>query len=744
MRKLMWFTIGFAAACGLGTYLGLGKLAWLGALAAAGTIVLWKRSKNVRRAALACLGLAVGLGWFWCFDRQYTAPLRDLDGKTVELEFVTTGYSWETDYGSAADCYLDLEGNRYKVRLYLDDAGEIGPWTIIRTPAKLRLTTDGGAGEPTFHRSQGILALCYQRDKAEFSVGDKTAQGVLVTLVADLRRGLIRTIEESFPGNTAAFARALLLGDRTGIGYEMSTAFKVSGISHIVAVSGLHMSILFALLYVLTFKRRYLLVVFGIPGVLLFMAVAGFTASVTRAGIMQVLMILSLCVRREYDPPTALSFAALVMLAVNPLVSASVGFQLSVGSVAGIFLFAGRGRKWILDRIPERNGRVWKKARSWFAASGAVTLSAQVITTPLAAAYYGTVSLVSVLANLAVLWVITFIFYGILLVCLIGLFSMGAAKAVGWIVVWLIRYVLTAAKILSSLPLAAVYTKSIYIVLWLLFCYWLILAVIVGKNKRPLASVWAAGLGLVLALGLSWAEPRLNDHRVTVLDVGQGQSVILQHGGKTFLVDCGGDHADDAADTAAETLLSMGVRTLDGLILTHYDTDHTGGVDYLLSRVNVRALYLPVGEEGRLYQNKVPEAACVWVEEDVKICSDGMQITLFAPEGTDSGNENSVAVLFQTEKCDTLLTGDMSQVRERLLLRRVELPELELLIVGHHGSRSSTSEELLAATTPEAAFISVGENNPYGHPAREVLQRLRAAGCSVYRTDLSGDLIFRR
>ena len=744
MRKLMWFTIGFAAACGLGTYLGLGNWAWFGVLSLVLAVLLWKRSKNERKAALTCLGLSIGLAWFWCFDTMYTAPLREMDGKTVDLEFVTTGYSWETDYGSAVDCYLDLEGKRYKVRLYLDDTAQTGPWTTIETPAKIRLTTDGGANEPTFHRSQGILALCYQRDEAEVSAKEETTEGVLVTLIADLRRWIIGIIDESFPGNTAVFARALLLGDRTGIDYELSTVFKVSGISHIVAVSGLHMSILFVLLYILTFKRRHLLAVFGIPAVVLFMAVTGFTPSVTRAGIMQILMILSLCVRREYDPPTALSFAALVMLFANPLVSASVGFQLSVSSVAGIFLFAGTIRKWLLDRIPEKDGRVWKRVRSGFCSSVSVTLSAQVITTPLVAVYYGTISLVSVVTNLAVLWVITATFYGILLSCLLGAFSLAAAKAVGWVVAWPVRYVLAVAKLLSALPLAAVYTKSVYILCWLGFCYWLILAMIFGKNKRPLASACAAALGLALALGLSWLEPRLDDHRVTVLDVGQGQSVILQHGGKTFLVDCGGDDADDAADAAAETLLSMGVSTLDGLILTHYDFDHAGGVGYLLSRVHTRAVYLPIEEEGEQILAAAEGACCVWVEEDVKIRSDGMEITLFAPEGTDSGNENSVAVLFQTEKCDTLLTGDMSQFRERLLLRRIQLPELELLIVGHHGSKYSTSEELLAAASPDTAFISVGENNPYGHPAQEVLERLKAAGCGIYRTDLSGDLIYRR
>ena len=124
--------------------------------------------------------------------------------------------------------------------------------------------------------------------------------------------------------------------------------------------------------------------------------------------------------------------------------------------------------------------------------------------------------------------------------------------------------------------------------------------------------------------------------------------------------------------------------------------------------------------------------------------AEGMKITLYAPEGAAGGNESCVAVLFQTEKCDTLIVNDMSALGEQLLVKRQVLPELELLVVGHHGSKNSTSMELLEDTTPECAFISVGKNNRYSHPSKEVLERLGLVGCQVHRTDESGNLCFRR
>ena len=745
MRKLMWFAIGFGISCTLGAYLWVGR--WMilaGILGVTGLFCFLRKEKWSKRIAWACLGLLLGTGWFWVFDRMYTAPLRELDGKTVELNLTTTDYSWETDFGAAVDCHLYLEDHRYKIRLYLNEEQELAPWMLIRTAAEIRLTTDGGAKEPTFHRTQGILALAYQREEGDFSPREDREKGIPTILLADFRAQILNMIAQCIPGENGAFARALLLGDKTDISYEMNTDFKVSGISHIVAVSGLHMSILFGLVAFLTWKRRWLLALFGIPTLGMFMLLAGFTPSVTRAGIMMILMILSLVFKREYDPPTALSFAVVSMLTVNPLVAASVGFQLSVGSVAGIFLFMGRISAWILEWIPQREEKLLKFLRSWIAVGVSVTLSAQVITVPLVAVYFHTVSLVSVLTNLLVLWVITFVFYGVVLVCVTGAIWMPLGLVLGKIVSVPIWYVRMTAKLIAKLPLAAVYTESIYTVVWLCFVYCLVFLLIFSREKRPFLSLGLAAAGLVIAVSLSWLEPRIHDQTVTVLDVGQGQSVILQHHGKTFLVDCGGDYDDSAADIAAQTLLSMGISRMDGLIVTHYDRDHCGGVANLLYRLDVDKLYLPTGAGSETIAANGADSEVIWVDSQLQLRSDGLKITLFPSNYGDSDNERNIAVLFQTEKCDTLLTGDMSSLYEQILIREHDIPDLEILIAGHHGSKNATSQFLLDATAPDAVVISVGEHNRYGHPAPETMAKLRALGCAVYRTDESGTIILRR
>ena len=245
----------------------------------------------------------------------------------------------------------------------------------------------------------------------------------------------------------------------------------------------------------------------------------------------------------------------------------------------------------------------------------------------------------------------------------------------------------------------------------------------------------------------SWLEPLQDDFRVTMLDVGQGQSILLQSDGKTFLVDCGGDDDEDAADVTAEELLSRGISRLDGIIVTHYDADHAGGIAYLLSRVHANRLILPYMEGEEETANSLADATGGIVEylrEDTVFTFGSTKMTLFAPISDKSGNESSICVLFQRENCGILITGDRGAEGEMHLLQNHAIPHVDVLVAGHHGSAGSTTQELLNATSPQYTFISVGEDNRYGHPAEQVLERLLIAGCKVYRTDIYGTIIFRR
>jgi len=458
------------------------------------------------------------------------------------------------------------------------------------------------------------------------------------------------------------------------------------------------------------------------------------------------MMMVSRIMDREYDSATALTFAVLVMLLVNPLVITSIGFQMSVGCVIGILLFQNPISAWILEKLgnPKRKTLRTGIAR-WFASSVSVSLSALILTAPLSAVYFGTVSLVSILTNLLTLWAVSLAFYGITAVCVISLISIKAAAILAALAAWPMRFVLGMSQAMASLPLAVVYSNSIAISAWLIFVYVLLGAFLLSKERKPLIFSCCAVLGLCLALFLSWTEHSFWDVHFTALDVGQGQCLILHSEGRTYLIDCGGSHDETAANRAADTLLGRGITRLDGIILTHGDRDHAGGLPYLLKRIDADFLMIPAG-----FPRENLEAVTggwggevIFVDRDLSITMDRGNMTVFGPEIPSDSDENGLCILFENQNCGILITGDRGQLGEMLLLQRERLPDVDLLIAGHHGSKNSTTGGLLERVRPEYVYISVG-NNGYGHPARETLLRLEQFGCQVFRTDMQGDLIFRR
>lgn len=743
MRKLMWFSLGFGVACAFCAYFYVDWLLTAAAVFVILALILavatyWQ--KNCRIGVAVCVGVALGLCWFYAYDALLLENARAVDDETMRTTVIVRDYSYERDHGCAVDGTVYLDGKGYAVRIYLNEDVQLEPGNRVIGEFKFSITT-GSAEDVLYHRGNGVFLLGSQKSDI---VVERCWSVPWQSYPAVWRHRLQEIIEEVFPEDAFGFAKALLLGDRTDVDYETSTAFKDSGISHIIAVSGLHVSILFGLVYFVSGRRRWLTALIGIPVVLIFAAIAGFTPSILRASIMQILMMAAMLLGKEYDRITSLSFAALVMMLVNPLVVSSVSFQLSFACMLGIILWSEPIRLWLMDK--KRLGR-WKgKAVNWFSSGISVSLSAMVLTTPLVAVHFGTISLVSALTNLLTVWVITFIFYGIMLVCLLSFFHMGIAAWMASVIAWPIRYVLAVAKFLASLPLAAVYTQSGYITAWLVFAYVLLAIFMCIKQKPALLFASLTLLSLCLCVTLSWAEPMLDECRMTMLDVGQGQAILLQSEGKTYLVDCGGDYEEDAADITAEKLLSMGINRLDGIFLTHYDADHSGGLPYLLTRIDTDLILMPYSMDDEGVGDTLREIsgdAAIVVKEDLILEFGGVQIDIFAPLSYNSGNESSMSILFQTENCAILITGDMGEAGERLLLKTHQLPQVDVLVVGHHGSKTSTSEALLQAVQPAYAFISVSEDNYYGHPAKVVLDRLLAYECLIFRTDENGTIIYR-
>lgn len=747
MRKLMWFSVGFCAACVLCAYWLLGGVALI--FAFAGGIACIGLSfvphHIFKPIALALLGLSVGLLYCWGYDGIILGNAKDFDGKSHYITMEASDYSFDTGYGYGVDGKTRLNGRFYRVRLFFQSLQDVEPGDMLSGKVELRYTPEGGLKNSTYHKGDGIFLLAYASDTMDIQKSEKLPAKYFP---AYLREKISQMILEIFPEETAGFASALLLGDDSQITFADNIAFQKSGIRHIIAVSGLHISILFSVLYFFTGRRKWLTFLVGMPTLLLFAAVAGFTPSVVRACLMQMLVILAICINKEYDPATSLSFAVLLMLVLNPLTVTSVSFQLSAGSMVGIFSFSQPIRRYLRDekRFGNMKGTGLKaRLKRWISGSVSVTVSAMVVTMPLCALYFGMVSVISILTNLLTLWVISFVFCGIMTACIVSVLWIPLGSAVAYIVSVPIRFVLCMARLCSNIPFGVAYTSSPYTVLWIV-CTIVLIALFLLSKKRSavLLTVIVAGL-YALSLLATWIEPKLDNVRLTVLDVGQGQCILLQSKDEAYLIDCGSGDPQRTAEAALCAVGGQGIVRLDGLILTHYDEDHANGAEYLLQVVPVDNLYLPDTEPANSIRDRLESLhnAIDWVvKQKILSCGTG-EIRLYPAKSSAKGNESSMCILFQGKNCDILITGDRDIAGEQYLLSQGDIPKLEVLVVGHHGASTSTGLALLNAAKPKIAVISVGDGNIHGHPGEETLKRLERAGCIIKRTDLEGTIMIR-
>lgn len=747
MRKLVWFSVGFTAAMILSAYWlsveSLIPLAIIVGLLALG-FLLWHIPKHLIIFAVL-LGMLMGFVHNWCYDQMFLSDIRLCDGMTLPGRITATDYSFSTNYGGAVDGEIVVNGTECDVRLYYYEQLQIEPGDILTGQMRLRYTPAGGKNPTTYHKGEGIFLLAYADETLQH---ESVLDSSFSYFAAHLRNDITDQIETVFSQDTAFFAKALLLGDDGDIGYEDNVAFQKSGMRHIVAVSGLHVSVLFSVLYFLTGRKRLLSLLAGIPLLLIFAAVAGFTPSVVRACIMQALVLLAVAVDREYDPATALSFSVLVILFLNPLAVTSVSFQLSVGCMIGIFAFSHRIRGWLLHtkRMGQYSDKSLRgKLIRWFASSISVSVSAMTFTLPLCAVYFNMVSLIGIVANLLTLWVISFIFCGVVAACIASIIWMPLGTMIAFPISFAIKYVLLIARMLSGLPFAVAYTDSIYTVLWLIVTYVLIIVFFAVKQKRFIPIAATVLTLYCFSLLATWIEPYFDNVRISAIDVGQGQCILLQSRGSAYLIDCGGDNPENTASAAMNWMGAQGISRLDGLILTHYDSDHVNGAELLLQILDVDKLYVPKTEPASpMCKQFADQPVSIDLIDDIKqIQCDTGKLVLIPSESDKTGNESSMCILFQGENCDILITGDRDIQGERELLSQYDIGDIDVLVAGHHGAATSTGIELLSRTKPEIILISVGADNNHGHPNQSVIDRLQNAGCVIYRTDINGTILIR-
>lgn len=727
--------------------------------------VLWWRTGRVGLALVALAALALG-------GARYAAAQPAPDGPTV-ASFVDAGdvvaYGRVSAEPELRDTHVQLRVTLEEI-VAADQSTPVDETILVRVP-RYPLVPYGAAV-----RLVGELAS-FDAANAPGYVAHLARQGIQsemvfpqVTVTAPdggnpIIRGLLavkehaRTaIARSIPEPQASLLIGILLGDDSGMPRDLDEAFRRTGMTHIIAISGFNIALLMALADRLAApllpRRTAALVIMAF--IAAYAVLVGGAASVVRAALMGGVYLLSM---RFLGRPTlavaSLLLTAVIMTAIQPQTLWDIGFQLSFAATLGLMLYAGPWTR----RLEQTAGRPVTR----LVGEGlVVTSAAQVLALPLILYYFGQLSLISLPANLLILPAQPGVMVTGGVTTLAGMASPLLGQAAGWVAWLFLAYTTDMVELLATVPGAAVPLQLGGV--GLLGVYVLVAAATFSVRHRDtirqrLATVRAPRISRVAALAAAlvlallaalWATTGPDGLlHVAFLDVGQGDAIFIETpSGRQVLVD-GGRYPTAVLDELGQQM-PFWDRSIDVVIATHPDEDHIAGLVAILERYDVGLLVtngaLPDGDptftalKAAAAERGTPVHATTQGET---LPLDGAELIILHPgtgfqaEGT---NEQSIVARLTYGDLSVLLTGDAEEEAERAMLA-AGLPVVSTVLkAGHHGSNGSSSEEFLAAVRPQVAIISAGMDNSFGHPHPAVLARMAEVGAVVLRTDEAGTI----
>ncbi|MEE8194671.1 MAG: DNA internalization-related competence protein ComEC/Rec2, partial [Dehalococcoidales bacterium] len=606
--------------------------------------------------------------------------------------------------------------------------------------------------------------------------------------VSSLRGRLSRSMTEILPEPQASLAQGIILGIRGNIPQSVKSDFSRTGTAHILAISGLHLSIVAGILLSLGIwlfgRRHYFYIWLALGAIWLYALLTGMHPPIIRGAIMASLFLTAELLGRQRSAFTSLAFAAAVMVGINPHILWDASFQLSFMAMAGLILIApslmALGRKAV-GSTPGEAGAAPRIA-GIITDSFSITLAAIIGVWPLVAYYFGIISLVGLPATLLALPALPGIIITGTLAGGLGLVALPAAQIIAWLTWLFLSYMLLVVDVFAAVPLSFVEVGSINGNLVWAYYLGLALALWLSSRRRQASTHSAKSLSLAKSamnsmtdifsrLSRKWVIPPLmvaailvsfaavtmpdDNLHISFLDVGEGDAILIQRGNQQVLVD--GGTSPQAISLGLSQKMPFWDRTIDLVVLTHPHADHVTGLVEVLRRYKVKQVLRPdleqdspiYGEWLNLIAEKNIEETIARAGQQVEL-GDGLVIKVLSPQrplltGTASDIDNNGVVLrLNMGNISFLLAADIFREAEfELIAQRADLSST-VLKVAHGGSDTSTSPEFLAVVNPQIAVISTGADNRYGHPTPVVMERLqqKLGKANIYRTDEHGTIEF--
>lgn len=660
---------------------------------------------------------------------------------------------------------------------------------IIKVRGKLRQFEEA-ANKGNFDSRKYYLSLGFygKIEAGTIEVINSDYSGIRQGLY-ELRMEIIERLEKLCSDNKGIFSiinnkngiiGAIILGDKTDLDSDIKELYSVSGIAHILAISGLHISFIGMAIYRLLRRRfRFLFsAAVSIPVVLSFGIMSGFGISTIRAIIMFILKIIGEVLGRKYDAITAISLAGLVLLVQNPFVVCNSGFQMSFGAIIAIVLILP-----IVEEILNTDNKIIKVLSANFTIS--------LVMNPILAWNYYELPTFSFLLNIVVVPLMSVVIVS----SIVGIFCSCIMFGFGKVVIFpgcgILELYTFLCNIINKSSVASIVVGQPKVTIIIVY-YAILLVVLFGlKNIRTKytraekeRNIIKKETGLVLEKKAK-KERRIKGQNVklrlacivgflllncliyyisnpgfyiTFINVGQGDGILI-HGdnGTKVMVDGGSTSEKQVAKNCIVPYLKAeGIGTIDYSIITHTDKDHISGILEILennnsNRIRIKNLVMPdINMKDDTYNELIEKAKLkkinvLYIKKGDTLSLGKTKIKCIYPETTTTAsdkNDYCTVLSVKNKTSKILLTGDISKEIEEKIKDDIE-ENYTVLKVAHHGSNYSSSEKFLKKVNPKYSIISVGKNNSYGHPGNETMERLRKQGGVIYRTDEKGGITIR-
>ena len=614
-----------------------------------------------------------------------------------------------------------------------------------------------------------------------YSITERNAGSPFMDFIFNLREQLSDSLARVLPEPQASLCQGIVLGVRNNISQDFNYDLSVTGTTHLLAISGQNLTIIAGLLLSLGlffFGRRYYIYVWLTLIIIWFYSVlTGLQAPVIRSAIMASIFLLAeILGRQKYSFP-ALMFSAGIMAALSPNVLGNLSFQLSFMAMTGLIfitpIFTNLGRKAVYAGLGEEG--LGSKVFTTVTDSFSVSLGAVIAVWPIIAFNFNIVSFIGPLTTFLMSPALTPIILFGTLTAFIGLFSPPISQVIGWITWLFLSYMILVATIFAALPGIYIKNKPFNIIfVWLYYSLYLLFistkSLFKQANiKKVLVTLmyWGDSLGERISIKAIWIIPPLlivamltllaavtmPDHnlQVSFLNVGEGDSILIQSNRQNVLID--GGPSGQAVCLELGKKMPFSDRKFDLVILTHPHLDHLTGLLEILKRYSVKKVLissltsdLPAYQEFmKIMKEKNIKSITAQTGQQIQF-NNGAVLDILSTSNIDSigdPDQNAIVARLSLGLHSLLLTSDIGSETETRLLHERLVKRTDILKIAHHGSKTSTTDKFLQVVNPSAVVISVGANNQFGHPDTEVLNRIKTSGIkTIFRTDLNGTICF--